>query len=479
MRSIYISKKDGSDCPLTISSSRDKIVQKAIQLVLEPIFEPQFYENSHGFRPKRGCHTALKQVRDWFHGVTWVIKTDIQSCYDSLNHKTLLNIIGKKVKCIKTLTLIKKGLKCGIINLKAFSETKLGTPQGSILSPLLCNIYLHELDEEMYKLKWEYSSPPSYQRRKNPEYRRLQYELEKARKKKENSSELRKILIKKRKINSKDLFDSNFRKLFYIRYADDIIIGITGNYNEAKLLLHRMQTFLADKLALQLRNHKTRIVNIKKNRFEFLGTSIYGVLRIKKPYRTLKNKIWNTSTKKRIISRVSLHAPIENLLKKFYENGFCRKSKEGIYNPTAVKRMINLDHTDIIAYYNTIIRGILNYYSFVDNYTRLGSLIKLHLLRSCALTLALKYKLRHKAKAFKKFGPNLSCPETGIKLIIPKTFKRTGTFNISAKSIDSVIRKKWNRKLSKSNLSKTCIVLRSDSSRNASYSKSGEFKKQG
>lgn len=143
MRRTYIKKKDNSDRPLTISSPRDKIVQKAIQLVLEPIFEPHFDDNSHGFRPNRGCHTALKQLQSWFHGVTWIVESNIQDCYDSMDHKTLLKIIGKRVRCIKTLALIKKGLECGIINLKTFSKTKVGTPQGSILSPLLCNIYLH------------------------------------------------------------------------------------------------------------------------------------------------------------------------------------------------------------------------------------------------------------------------------------------------------------------------------------------------
>ena len=189
MRRANIRKDDGSTRPLTISSPRDKIVQKAIQLVLEPIYEPTFFVNSHGFRPNKGCHTALKQLRSWFHGITWLIETDIHSCYDTINHRTLLNIVGKKVKCVKTLTLIKikKGLECGVINLKAFSKTKLGTPQGSILSPLLCNIYLHELDEELYKIKGDYSSPQNYKRRKNPEYRKLQYELEKANKANANS----------------------------------------------------------------------------------------------------------------------------------------------------------------------------------------------------------------------------------------------------------------------------------------------------
>jgi group II intron reverse transcriptase/maturase len=458
MQRVHIRKKDGSQRPLTIISPRDKVVQKAIQLVLEPIYEPTFYINSHGFRPNKGCHTALEQIRKWFHGITWVIETDIAKCYDTIDHSILLEIIGKKVKCVKTLTLIKKGLECGIINLKAFSKSKLGTPQGSILSPLLCNIYLHELDEEMYKLKGSFSSPANYKRRKNPEYRKLQYKLEKANKLNKDSEEKRSILIEKRKLQSKDPFDPKFRKLFYVRYADDIVVGITGSYINAKAVLTRMQEFLDKALKLKIKDQKTSVKNFKKKEIEFLGTTIYGISRIEKPCRSIKKKGWTTTIKQRVTPLVGLHAPIPKLLKKLCENGFCKKNKEGIYVPTAVRRVINLNHADILSYYNSIIRGILNYYSFVDNYTRLGALIKLHLLRSCSLTLALKYKLRHKAKVFKKFGSELTCPDTSVKIKIPQSFKRTGQFNINAKPMDAVIIQRWNKKLTRSNIGKACVI---------------------
>lgn len=432
MRRTYIKKKDNSDRPLTISSPRDKIVQKAIQLVLEPIFEPHFDDNSHGFRPNRGCHTALKQLQSWFHGVTWIVESNIQDCYDSMDHKTLLKIIGKRVRCIKTLALIKKGLECGIINLKTFSKTKVGTPQGSILSPLLCNIYLHELDKEIVTIQEEYGSPLSYKRRKPPHYRKLQYELEKAVKTAKSITEIRKI-------HSKDPFDPKFRRLFYLRYADDVIIGITGSYKDAEAILNRVRAFLNASLGLRLKDQKTKISNFKKNQVEFLGTIIYGCSRFEKPCRTVKHPAWKTSVKQRITPRVGLHAPIEKIIKKLSENGFCRKSRDEIYSPTVVRHLINLDHADILAYYNNVIRGILNYYSFVDNYTRVGALIKLFLLRSCALTLTLKYKMRYKSKVFKKFGSVLACPETGKKIVIPKSFKRTGKFHIGAKPIEQVI----------------------------------------
>jgi len=120
--------------------------------------------------------------------------------------------------------------------------------------------------------------------------------------------------------------------------------------------------------------------------------------------------------------------------------------------------MVNLDHSDIISYYNSIIYGILNFYSFVDNKTRLGAIIKYHLKHSCALTLALKYKLRKRAKVFQKFGRDLKCPETKSGLAIPSSFKRDGKFLTKTPMIEETIAKKWNRKLTVSNMHKACAI---------------------
>lgn len=358
MRRVYIGKSDGSQRPLTISSPIDKVVQKAIQLVLEPIYEPHFLENSHGFRLNKGCHTALEKVRNWFHGVPWVIETDIKKCCDTIDHRTLITVLKKRVRCDKTLILIKKGLECGAVDLKAFIETKLGTPQGSTLSPLLCNIYLHELDQEMYKLKAQ----------------------------------------------------------------------------------------------------KTKIVAFKKAEIKFLGTKIHGQQRSEKPCKLVKKQSWASARKVRQTPLVGLHAPIKELMVRLAANGFIKKDKNGRYVGTGLKRMVNLDHADIIGYYNSVIHGLLNFYSFVDNYTRVGALIKFQMRHSCALTLALKYKLRRRAKALKKFGKNLKCPETNRELAIPKSFKRSGKLLTKTPSIDETTARRWNRKLKKSNLHKACVI---------------------
>mmetsp|Transcript_31556 Transcript_31556/g.80357 ORF Transcript_31556/g.80357 Transcript_31556/m.80357 type:complete len:763 (-) Transcript_31556:8026-10314(-) len=439
---------------LTISSSRDKVVQKAIQLVLEPIYEGIFLENSHGFRPSRGCHTALKTVKKWFHGVTWVIESDIAGCFPSVDHNVLLNIIRERVKCDKTVALIRNLLEAGYIDLKVFCESKMGVPQGSSLSPLLCNIYLHKLDVFMAEVRQGFVYTGKTSRRTNPDYKALQRHLQKT----SDPAERSELIQKLRKIPSKDPFDSDFRRLFYIRYADDFVIGITGSRKEAVEVLDQVKGFLSEELKMSLKESKTHIVHFKKQAISFLGVTMYGISRTEKPIRTVKHPGWRTSIKVRVTPRVGLHAPIKTLLDKLCKNKFIKSNKLGIYKPTALRRMVNFDHADILGYYNGVARGIMNFFSFVDNYTRIGAIVKYHLLHSCALTLALKYKLRFKAKAFKRFGKKLKCPESSKEFYIPKDFKRTNTFRINPPNEDSIIARRWNNKLTKSNLFKACVI---------------------
>jgi group II intron reverse transcriptase/maturase len=440
--------------PLTISSPRDKVVQKAMHLVLEPIFEPHFFENSHGFRPSRGCHTALKQIKKWFHGVTWVIESDIAKCFDTVEHKVLLDLMRKRISCDKTLALVKGMLRAGMLGMGVFSETKLGTPQGSILSPLLCNIYLHELDRFMFDLKWSFSSPLNTKRRKNPDYRKLQYRISICK------DPVRKaMLIKNLKLHtSKDPMDPNFRRLFYVRYADDFVVGVTASYKEVESIKDQLQLFLNKELKMDLSPAKTTITHFKKRSIKFLGTIVYGISRKEKPMQTQKRPQWNTSIKVRITPRPGLHAPIKDLLAKLCKNGFVKKDSSGKYKPTALRRMTNFDHADIVGYYSSIARGLLNYYSFADNYTRVGALVKYHLRSSCALTLALKYKLRYQAKAFANFGSTLKCPTTEKEFSIPKSFKRKQEFKINPPAIEEALVKKWNKKLTRTNLGKACVI---------------------
>nr|NP_066494.1 orf762 [Rhodomonas salina]AAG17765.1 orf762 [Rhodomonas salina] len=454
-RRIYVSKTGCKERrPIMTGFPRDKLVQKAIQLVLEPIYENVFLENSHGFRPARGCHTALKSIKQGFHGVTWVIESDIASCFSSVNHEVLLSIIKERIKCVKTLALIRNLLESGYVDLGAFCKSKLGIPQGSSLSPLLCNIYLHKFDTFMYELKQRFVYTSSKDPRINPAYKRLQRQIQNT----PGLVEKSKFIQELRKTPSKDLFDPKYRRLFYIRYADDFSIGITGQKKDAVEILDQAKIFLSEELKMDLKESKIRVVHLKKQSIFFLGTTIYGISCVEKPMRTVKHSNWKTSIKIRVTPRVGLHAPMKVLLEKLLQNKFVKRDKEGIFKPTALGKLVNFDHADIIGYYNSVARGIMNYYSFVDNYSRLGSIVKYYLLHSCALTLALKYKLRFKSKAFKRFGGKLKCPDTKKEFFIPKNFFRTEKFSINPPDTEQVISKRWNNKLTKSSLFKACVI---------------------
>jgi group II intron reverse transcriptase/maturase len=163
--------------PLLIRSPMDKVVQKALQLVLEAVYEPSFLEFSHGFRPQKGTHTALKAVSKDFKRVTWVIEADITKCFDRFNHQVLLNTLKERIDCHKTLALVKSSLEAGYVDLSNFvKKADLGTPQGSVLSPLLCNVYLHKLDQFVLELMTQRHK--GVRRKGNPEFVRLYGRME-------------------------------------------------------------------------------------------------------------------------------------------------------------------------------------------------------------------------------------------------------------------------------------------------------------
>jgi ubiquinol-cytochrome c reductase cytochrome b subunit len=413
-RRIYISKL-GEPRPLTIASPREKIVQKAMALVLTGIYEPSFLRTSHGFRPGQGTHTALKMIDQVSKNANWFIKADISKCFDSIDHTILMKIIRKRMDCTKTLALIRSALKAGYMIPDVPLTGDVGTPQGSVISSLLCNIYLHELDlfmeDQMQMLNI------GKRRRRNPEYSKFANKLAYTTLIPERIK-LRKLM---KKVPSGDPMDPNFIRVKYVRYADDFIISVLGPHKLAVNVKQRMEEFVKEELKLQAA--KSLITNTKKHSVEFLGTLIRTGKSAEKPYKCNKH-----GCKVRVTPKVSLQAPMKKLFLKLKTQGFIKQKNEyGWATPTARRSIVNMDHADIVKYYNSVLRGILNYYSFADNHKSLGSVARaLHM--SCARTLALKYKLRFVAKVFKKYGKHLKDPDSGIQFYLPSTYKRTRTF---------------------------------------------------
>jgi hypothetical protein len=256
-------------------------------------------------------------------------------------------------------------------------------------------------------------------------------------------------------VDSKDPFDPNFKRLKYVRYVDDFVVGVVGSYREAVEIRDKIRAFLRNELKLTLNSKKKLITHLSKDPISFLSTSIKGAWGKEKRIITIKKK-GSVSMKVRMTSRIILKAPIKSIFEKATSNGFFKK-RHGKFIPTFVGRCINLDHQDILRYYNSVICGVLNYYSFANNRKSLGSFVH-GLKHSCALTLALKYKLRYASKAYSRFGSKLKSPDGDVELFIPSTFKATKLFSCSVRTPNDVILSNWNCKLTKSNLFKSCVI---------------------
>jgi len=393
----------------------EKVVQKAMELVINTIYEPLFLPTSHGFRPRKSTDSALSLIDVQFKRAAWFIEADITKCFDSINHDKLLRIISKEIKCQKTLALIKSGLRAGFIELGGLAQkATIGTTQGSVLSPLLCNIYLHELDKYMDQLSKELDV--GTKRGQNPAYSRISNAISKTNDL-ENKRALRKEL---RKIRAADPMDPNFVRLRYVRYADDFIIGVVGSLELTTRIKKLVGQFLENELGLQMNEAKTSITSASHKKAFFLGTYIQWRQPVEKKVITTKS-----GKRFRTTARISLLAPVDKLINKLVTCQFLKWNPNGtVLRAKGLTRLVNLDHADIIAYYNAVVRGILTFYNFADNRSSLGSIVR-YLHMSCARTLALKYKLRLMAKAFKKFGSSLACPKTGAGLFKAGSQART------------------------------------------------------
>jgi len=414
---VFIPKTDGKTRPLGIPVIEDRIVQHALLYLLEAVFEKTFSDRSHGYRPNRGAHTACKNIRKW-KGVSWFIEGDIVSYFDTINHNKLMEIINQQIKDQQITDLLWKFLRAGVVIDNQYQGTTMGVPQGGIISPILSNIYLHCFDMYIDKLKKELDTEKTSE--PNPEYVSAKSRLrsKKGVDKKRGYKELR---------NIKSIIRTGL-KLYYVRYADDWLLGIWGSKKDAIKIREKIETFLKEKLDLELSIEKTKITHASKEKVQFLGYDIYSP--------TPKELFFAKSNVKKRASHMSIYidAPYNKLKEQFIdENILVEKNGKWLIN--AVTHWLNYNHAEILYRYNWMINGYLNYYSHVNNFDIFHKLIGFVLRHSCAITLGRKLKLRSRKKVFKKFGKNLEEPTTKLKLSIPVNFESNiKNYKITTKS---------------------------------------------
>ena len=450
---VNIPKPDGGTRPLGVASQRDKVVQAAILNKLEPVLENIFLDCSYGGRPNKNCHHALKVIKTKWQNVTWIINIDIRKYFDTINHDILLKMLEEYVDQA-TLELIRKFLKCGYIDLynhpNTLEKSEIGIPQGSLISPILSNLYLHRLDRFIVaKLlpEWnrgderKFISGYQIRKRLTSEEKRLVDQLN-LKGLEEAIGRLKHNEWVKKGLPSRDPKDDNFRRMYYARYVDDFIIGFTGSKVEAEELKCTIEAFLLDKLQLTTNETKSYISHSSDKGIKYLGFYIRYINRNKivKDSRAPENdgKGLGHQLKSTAVKSAQLRIPTELILRRGVDSGYGKIRKGGTIRPTSCRKLCSLDNKTIVNRFSSIIRGLMAYYSPANTFSDLWQIVAFYR-KSCALTLADKHKLKTAAKAFKTFGPKLKISDPVKKketeLFYPTTLKTTGNFKLGKPNV--------------------------------------------
>ena len=412
---VYIPKKNGGNRPLGIPSFEDKLVQEVARMILEAIYEGHFESTSHGFRPYKSCHTALTHIQHQFTGTRWFIEGDIKGFFDNINHNILIDTLRERISDERFLRLVRKFLNAGYVDNWKYNRTYSGTPQGGIISPILANIYLDKFDKYINEYIERFNK--GEKKRRNAVYFQKNTQAVNLRKKlkvetdpcvkAELTEKAKKLQIEMRNIPCSHDMDENYRRMKYVRYADDFIIGVIGSKVDCEKIKADITKYMSDVLNLELSAEKTLITHAQDTA-KFLGYE----LSVRKSYAMKRNR--KGVLQRDFNGRVVLTLPIETVKKKLKEYdaiSFEQANGKEIWKPKSRSHLTAMQPHDILAQFNWEIRGFYNYYSIANNVSATCS--KFGYIMEYSMYLTLAQKLRSTISKLKKKY------ETNKQFIIP------------------------------------------------------------